>query len=498
MYTLSPKTIKDADALAVSKYGISELTLMKNAAKSCHKYIYTLITKNDRVTILCGKGNNGGDGYEIASLLKNDGFDITVINVFDTIPGTDTAKHVFDDCLKNGVNVLAFAEYEKVLSKSTVIIDAVFGVGFYGSIDKSSDLGKLFSLCNGLDVLRIAIDTPSGINSADGTCRGIAFAADHTITMAYIKTGMVSYPAKKYCGNIMTADIEYPKELCDEILKDALIPDDDYIKTVIPKRSVDSHKGTYGRLLMFCGCQNMTGAAILSAKAALRSGAGLVNIARDKGTIRILQSHLTEPIFSPISENAENDLLSLSEKATAVLTGCGLGTSEYDKNALYSLIKNANCNLIIDADGINLICENTIILKEAKKPPILTPHPLEFSRLLGKTVSEIQQDRINCAKSFAKEYRCVLVLKGAATVIASPDGRLAVNTTGNPGLAKGGSGDVLAGVISSLCAQGLPPFESAVCGVYLHGKAADILKETIGEYGMLPSDLPLEIAKLLP
>lgn len=498
MYTLSPKTIKEADALAASKYGISELTLMKTAAKSCHRYIYPLITKNDRIAILCGKGNNGGDGYEIASLLKNDEFDITVINVFDTVPVTDTAKRVYDDCLENGVKVLGFSEYEKVLSGSTVIIDAVFGVGFYGCIEEDSDFGKLFSLCNSLNVLKIAIDTPSGINSGDGTCSGIAFNADHTITMAYIKTGMVSYPAKKHCGNIMIADIGYPKELCDEILKDAIIPDDDYIKNVIPKRSADSHKGTYGRLLMYCGCRNMTGAAILSAKAALRSGAGLVNIARDEATIRILQSQLTEPIFSPLSEDSENELLSLSDKATSVLTGCGLGTSEHDKNVLYSLIKNVNCNLIIDADGINLICENKIILKEAKKPPILTPHPLEFSRLSGKTVTEIQRDRINCAKSFAKEYGCIVVLKGASTVIASPDGRLAVNTSGNPGLAKGGSGDVLAGVISSLCAEGLPPFESAVCGVYLHGKAADILKETIGEYGMLPSDLPLEIAKLLP
>ena len=175
-----------------------------------------------------------------------------------------------------------------------------------------------------------------------------------------------------------------------------------------------------------------------------------------------------------------------------------MGQAEKERDVLCSLIKNADCNLIIDADGINLLSLNTNVLKEAKKTPVLTPHPLEFARLCGLSADDVQADRINLAKKFAKEYGCVLVLKGANTIIASPDGKLAINTSGNPGLSKGGSGDVLAGVISSFVCQGTDVFDSAVLGVHLHGRAADVLKEKISEYGLLPSDLPMAIAKLLP
>ena len=496
MYTLGPETIKYADRLAVEKYGIPELTLMRNAAKSCFDFITPHISRENTILILCGKGNNGGDGYELASLLKKAGFTVSAINVFDSVPVTETAKTVFNEC---EADIFPFCEWESKLSSADVIIDAIFGVGFYGSIENDSPIGKLILSCNEKDCLRIAIDTPSGINSADGCVGNVVFKAHFTITMAYIKTGMLSYPARDFCGEIKIADIGYPGTLCDEIPKDALVPDDEYVNKTIPQRHPNSHKGTYGRLLMYCASQNMTGAGILAAKAALRSGCGLVNIARDKETIRLLQTQLIEPVFSVISdENAEEEMLALSEKASAILIGCGMVTDKKDRDVLFSLIKNAKCNITIDADGINSLCENINILKEAKCTPVLTPHPLEFARLTGKTVQFVQNNRITLAKEFAKEYGCVVVLKGAGTVIASPGRETAINTSGNPGLAKGGSGDVLAGLISSLIAQGLSPFESAAVGCYLHGKAADKLAEIIGEYGLLPSDLPMTIAKLLP
>lgn len=499
MYTLRPDTIKYADTLAIEKYGIPELTLMKNAAKACFDLIKNDINKSDKTVILCGKGNNGGDGYELASILKKEGFDVTVINIFACPPITDTAKAVFRECISNGIDIFPIEAAPDKVQGASVIIDAIFGVGFYGSLQLDSEIGRLIEFCNNLDVIRIAIDTPSGINCGDGKVEGISFKADITVTMAYAKTGMLSYPARDYCGKIHVAEIGYPKELCDEIPKHAIVADNEYIKNIIPARNANSHKGTYGRLLMYCASPNMTGAGILSAQGALRTGAGLVNIARDKETIRILQNHLIEPIFSVISDTDKtSDIQNLCDKASAILIGCGLGTDESDRDVLYSLIKNADCPLIIDADGINLLSLNKHILKEAKKTPILTPHPLEFARLIGKTVSEVQCDRINLAKSFAKEFGCILVLKGASTIIASPDDRLAVNTSGNAGLSKGGSGDVLAGVISSFVCQGIDAFDSAVCGVYLHGKAADILKDEISEYGLLPSDLPLTIARLLP
>ena len=490
MYTLSPDTIKYADALASEEYGISELTLMKNAAKACFDIIQSCLSKDDRIVILCGKGNNGGDGYELASILKKEGFDVTVINIFGCLPNTDTAKSVFNECVAVGVDIFPIENAVCKTENATVIIDAVFGVGFYGSLQNDGEIGRLIEHCNGLNVCRIAIDTPSGINCFDGRVDGVAFKADITVTMAYYKTGMLSYPAREFCGEIHIAEIGYPEKLNKEIPKHALVADDEYIKNIIPERKANTHKGTYGTLLMYCASKNMTGAGVLSAKAALRSGAGLVNIARDEITVSKLQAHLIEPVFSVISDTDKvSSMLMLCKKASSVLIGCGLGTDKSDGDVLFSLIKNANCPIIIDADGINLLCENKLILKEAKMPPILTPHPAEFARLTGKTVSQVQSDRINLAKSFAQEYGCNLVLKGASTVIASPDGKLAVNTTGNPGLSKGGSGDVLAGLIASLCTQGIDSFESSVTACYLHGKAADILKEKIGEYGFLPSDL---------
>ena len=499
MYTLHPETTSYADSLCVQQYGISFLTLMKNAAKSCYDYIYPLISAEDKIVILCGKGNNGGDGYELATLLKKGWFNVTVINVFDCLPNSEAARTVFDECLKSGVDITAFCEWKSVFQKATVIIDALFGVGFHGNIDKESAIGEMLDFCNTTSCIRIAIDTPSGINSADGRTGSVVFKANFTITMAFIKTGMLSYPAREYCGKILIADIGYPENLCDKIEKHALVVDDDYFNSVIPKSKSDSHKGNFGRLLMYCGSPNMTGAAVLAASAALRSGAGLVNIARDKETIKILQNHLVEPIFSVIPEGREIPVLDeLSKKASSFLIGCGMGQSEIDKNVLFHFIKNAQCNLIIDADGINLLCENKLILREAKKIPVLTPHPLEFARLCGKSVNQVQNDRINLAQSFSKQYNCVLVLKGASTVICSPDGRLAINTSGNSGLSKGGSGDVLSGIIASLCTQGIGAFESAATGVYLHGKAADILADEISEYGLLPSDIPKAVAKLLP
>jgi len=315
-----------------------------------------------------------------------------------------------------------------------------------------------------------------------------------------LHTSTVIIPALE-AGKIVLCDIGFPKELAENLPKHALIPDDEYLKEVIPKRHSNSHKGSYGKLLLFCASPSMTGAGYLSCMGALRSGCGLVNIASDDYTISLLQQKLNEPIFSRVdisSSNGLDNLVQLADSSSAVLCGCGLGNNENTKKAVFRLIKNVDSPLLLDADGINVLCENINILKEAKHTPIITPHPAEFARLIGKTTDEVQSDRINLAVNFAKEYGCITVLKGASTVIASPDGRFAVNIAGNAGLAKGGSGDVLAGICAGLLCQCINAFDAAVAGVYLHAKAADILKERIGEYGLLPSDIPLEAAKLLP
>ncbi len=501
MFTVKPDTVKQADSTAVSKYGISALTLMQCAAKNATEYIIADISQKSKIVLLCGKGNNGGDGYEIARLLSLKKHSVCVVNVFDTPPTTQEALNCYNAYIQTGSPIINAQNAKEYILKADVIIDAVFGVGFYGKIDKQSPCHEIFELANSVNAFKIAIDTPSGINCENGTVSGIAFKADLTITISLYKTGLFSYPAKSYCGKIQLCEICFPNELLQSLPVHAIIPDDKYISDTLPQRPAESHKGTFGKLTLFCGSPLMTGAPFLACMGALRTGAGLVTLASDEKTLKILQSRLTEPIFFDIGnlddENLER-LIKQCDSSSAVLVGCGLGHNKALCNAVLHIIKNTTSKLIIDADGINALCDNINILREAKQTPVITPHPAEFSRISGKSISDIQAFRIDCAKNFSQEYGCITVLKGAGTVVASPDGRLALNTTGNPGLAKGGSGDVLAGVIASLICQGTNSFDASVCGAYLHGKAADILEKQISQYGFLPSDLPLCIAKLLP
>ncbi len=502
MYTCKPETIKQLDERAINEFGISPLTLMKSAASNVTRAIVDKINYNNKVCILCGKGNNGGDGYHIAHLLNKQSIDVYVIDVFETPPFSYEAKECRNEYISHGGRIIGTENAFDEIKNADIIIDAIFGVGFKGKIENDTICARLIEACNASPAYKIAVDAPSGIDCGDGTVNGVCFKAQLTVTICLYKTGLFSYPARAYCGEIIKVDLCFPKRLTDSFKHDALIPDDDYISNVLPKRACDSHKGTYGKAVLFCGSPLMTGAAYLSATAALRSGVGLIVLACDKDTLPILQSRLSEPIFYNTGdlENPEDlqKLISLCDSAEAVLIGPGLGKQKKVQDACINIIKNTTSKLIIDADGINSLIGNINVLKEAKQTPVITPHPAEFSRICQKSINEVQNNRLNLARDFASEYACVVVLKGASTVIYSPCGKCAVNITGNSGLSKGGSGDVLAGVITSLYAQGLSAFDAASCGVYLHGKAADNLEISISQYGLLPSDLPLEIAKLLP
>ncbi len=499
IYTVLPKTIKTADKLAADKYNISPLELVKNAADGILDKIIPYLSPQKNIVILCGKGNNGADGYRLGYLLLKQNYNVSIIDVFSCKMTTIEAATCRKEYGDNNGKIFGCSEGFGLISGSHIIIDAIFGVGFSGSFDKNSEYYKLILAANDSKAFRIAIDAPSGINCADGRADDNSFAADVTVTVSLYKTGLFTYPAKRYCGKVLFADIGLPKSLTDNLNYHALIPDDRYVENVLPKRHTESHKGTYGKLSMFCGSRFMTGSTVLCANAALRSGVGLVNILRDTKTLSILQAHLVEPIFTPVKLPKDKKvIISHADNSNALLIGCGLGKDKKDSKAVIDIIKKAKVPLIIDADGINALCGNINVLKEAYFVPIITPHPAEFSHICGKTTFEVQQNRLNLASEFAKEYNCIVVLKGAATIIASPDGKIAINTTGNAGLSKGGSGDVLAGLCASFVCQGIPSFEAAVCAVYLHGKAADLLSKTISQYGFLPSDLPVQIAKLLP
>ncbi len=505
MKTYTPQTMQKAEQFLFDHRGVSSLALMQTAAASIFFAVRDRLRSYDSVTVLCGKGNNAGDGYELARLLRKDGRNVICVSVLGGEPTAEPALTCYKAYINEGGKVINDPKIAlKKLPFSTIIFDAVFGIGFRGVIEPDSFLYKCLDTANLTGAFRIAIDVPSGVRSADGSIGGIAFAADTTLTVTAHKIGMLSYPARFFCGKIEVLDIGIPQEVLESYRNEnpGFVPDDEFVADALPPRPEISNKGDFGKLACLCGSENMTGAAVLSVGAALRAGTGLVTLASEKSVIDCVRHTYPEPIYAPLDwqDKAKISAFGASlAKYSAVLIGCGWGQGAAKADFLKSALTTANTRFVLDADGINLLVPFIDMLREAKKTPILTPHPGEFARMTGLDVTDVNDNRIKYAVEFAERYRCVLVLKGAGTITASPDGRFAVNTTGNPGLAKGGSGDVLAGLIAGLAANPqISAFDAAVCGVYLHGKAADNLKEAYSEYGYLPSQLALEVAKLLP
>ncbi|MCM1299384.1 MAG: NAD(P)H-hydrate dehydratase [Firmicutes bacterium] len=478
------------------KEGISRIQLMKNAAKGCFKYLKNHFSnlRGEKFVILCGKGNNGGDGVELASVLTENGGKVTVI-LTDEMPGSETAK----ECRNSHsvrLNTIKYSENkaaaEDILSAATIIIDCVFGTGFHGEL--SAGIKELFDFIAKCKGYKISVDIPSGINGNTGIVTPHSFKADATLVLAAMKTGLLNSPAFDHCGEVKITDIGISDDCYTEY--DGALTDGE-ILGLMPSRPKSANKGTFGRLLNVAGGGCYLGAALLSSKGALKIGTGLVTLASVKRVIAAAAPALPECIYEElpkdkegfISDKALPILGELAEKATAVTIGCGMGNRSDTKNIVGFLLKKGKCPVILDADGINSIADNINVLKDNNRPIILTPHPGELGRLLHKSVGEIQADRLNIAKGFAKEYGVVLLLKGNGTVIAAPDGRVMVNTTGNNALAKAGCGDVLTGIVGGLAAQGVDPFAAAVLGAYLHGLSADILIQKQASFSVMASDV---------
>ncbi len=463
--------------------GVSEKSLMENAGNAIFRQI-KLGFSGGSVAVVCGSGNNGGDGYAVACLLADSGYDVCIVRS-DPPKGKSSA---FFESKYNG----KLFEYSKdkeaaadAILSADCVVDALFGFSFSGKL--SGVYAELTELINSTHATVISADLPSGV-SADGTIAKGCVMADITCTFTVNKPATVSYPGYEYCGKVVLCDIGVPKEAFDGIAPFGRILGNDTLNW-LSKRPINSNKGTFGTLLALCGSPNMTGAAYLAAMGALRSGVGLLQIVSDNETLGILKTRLSEPVFLPFESRQT------PRKYSAFLVGCGIG-NVYD-NVLADILKQNTQSAIIDADGINYISGHINVLTEMQGDIILTPHPGEMARLMGKTVEYVNQNRIECARSFAEEFGCVVVLKGNRTVIASPKGEISVCTNGGSALAKGGSGDVLAGVIASLAAQGVSPYRAACIGVYAHGLAGDNLSAEYGNRGVLPHDLPKEIGRIL-
>jgi NAD(P)H-hydrate epimerase len=484
--------------------GVSAFSLMERAGEATADIIERRLggVAGGRAVILCGRGNNGGDGIALGASLVERDMSVTAVFV-NGEPSSETALQCFDKyCVQHKTFTrMNYRGREHVvrdlLAEADIICECVCGTGFRGS-QIEPYLSELFSYVRFecVNALRLSIDLPCGVTTNDGQIVRGAFQPDLVVSLGGVKLGALSHRAFQFCGEILYADIGIPAECYTEYA--ALFTTDEVLDW-FPKRTVASHKGTFGRLLNIAGSVNYPGAAVLSTKGALRSGVGVMVLCSAPSVLAAAAVSTPEAVQLPILQNGKfstDNQLELTEqldKATAVSIGCGLGTSATAKRVVNFVLKNAKTPIILDADGINLVSDNINSLKNGK-PLLLTPHPGEFSRLTGLGIEDIQADRVGHARRFAMKHGVHLLLKGARTVIAAADGRAAVVSSGCAALARGGSGDVLTGIIGALAAGGVPLFEAAMLGAHVHGLAADKLTEQLSSFGVLPSD----VAEFLP
>lgn len=502
MKIVTANEMKEIDRIAIDRYGIPGLVLMERAGLSVASKIREFYSLG-KIVVLCGGGNNGGDGIVTARNLHNWGYRVKILMF-------TKKEHLSHDCktqLKIAEKMNISIEFRESLYKEDihggVIVDAIFGTGLSKPVTEK--LAKVFSFLNGSDSPVVSIDIPSGISADTGEIFGEAIKADYTITFGMPKRGHYLYPGAEYTGRLFIEDIGFPATLLTSDKIRVNIIDRETASELIPPRPLHSHKGDYGHVLVLAGSIGKTGAAIMCTKAAMRSGAGLVTIAVPNSLMDVFQSKVTEEMTLPLpdsgtgmlSKKALESILAFIPNVDVIAVGPGIGVSEDTEKIVHELIQNSTVPLIIDADGINSLCKNKKaepyhILKRAKAPVVLTPHPGEMARLIQRSEelkNKIEKDKINTAISFSKKSGAYLVFKGMPTIIAEPEGRAFVNTTGNPGMATAGTGDILTGIIAALTGQGLSPLDASILGVYLHGLSGDIAAKQTGEHSLVATDI---------
>lgn len=494
-----------------SKFGLSYQRMMENAGAACARNIRSILEKGQggrrNVCVVCGKGNNGGDGFVIARKLSENGYSVTLV-LANGYPQSAESVYMYKTALEMTIPTVWF-DADKIKSLQTVknadvIVDCVFGFGFYGTVNE--ELAVLFSEINRSSATKFAIDVPSGVYCDSGLRAENAIKADYTIAVSSLKPAHVMYPAAENCGSIIVVNIGIPEESFGFVENTLYTYSPREVKALFPERSATGNKGTFGHVMCICGNRNMVGAAYLSTQAALRSGAGLVTVAFPECMYIPLASKLNESLMLPLeandfgtlSEKCIPTLLEKCEGCDAILIGCGLGVNPDTVKVVDAVISTAKCPVIIDADGINIVATDINMLRKAAVPIILTPHPGEMSRLIKVSVENIQADRIAVAKNFAESYLVTLALKGSNTVVATGgSSKIFVNSTGNTGLSKGGSGDLLAGLIAGFVAQGMTPVKATSAAVYIHGYLGETVSSHGSVRGMLPGDMLDSLPKVL-
>ncbi|MDH7514540.1 MAG: NAD(P)H-hydrate dehydratase [Bacteroidota bacterium] len=496
--------MRSCDAAATERYGMPSLLLMENAARGASDVALHLLrqTVGKKVLVLCGKGNNGGDGYAIARHLANRGAEVTVLSLAP-VEGLAGDAHL------NAEIVLRIAEADGTLQlgslhvdlddalrrRPDLVVDALLGTGLSSPISGIVERAIRTVNESGIDVL--AVDIPTGIDADTGEILGSAVRAKATATMGAWKTGLLLGEGRIHAGRVEVVDIGVPREVYSRFGGNTFLPSAEDVFSRLPHRRFDAHKYRVGSVFGLVGSIGMTGAGVLAGEAALRSGCGIVHLGVPAPLNTIFEEKLTEVLTVPLPSTPSASLareglpeiLGRMQAATVAMIGPGLSRQEETLELVRTVIATAPVPLVLDADALYALIGQLDVLRSSATPKVLTPHTGEFSRLLERSCSEIERHRIDVSRAFAVEHGVVLTLKGAPTVTAGPDGSVWVNTTGNPGMATAGCGDVLTGMIAGLMAQGMTSLDAARCGVWLHGKAGDIASSRRGRRGMLAGDI---------
>jgi ADP-dependent NAD(P)H-hydrate dehydratase / NAD(P)H-hydrate epimerase len=497
--------MRDADRRVTETYGVASLVLMENAGRGAADVIERVFgaARGRRVAVVCGRGNNGGDGFVVARHLAGRGAAVSVWLV-------GSASEVRGDALTNleilrraGWTVAELTEAQggsgvaalrRGLATAELVVDALLGIGVRGAA--SGLTASVIEALNEADRPICALDLPSGLSADRGDVTGAAVWARMTITFGLLKAALYLYPAAARVGRIELVDLGIPRGWLEDGLRVGVLEPDD-VRRLVPERMADAHKGRHGHLLVVAGSLGKTGACVLAALGALRSGAGLVTCALPASQQPIVAGRLPEAMTEPLAETgaqtlsakALDRLLELAARLDAVAIGPGVGLEAETQESVRELVLAVERPMVVDADALTALAGHLGRLRDARGPRLLTPHPGEAARLLGAGVPDVQADRIGSARRLADESGAWVALKGAGTVVASPGGEAVLNPTGNPGMATGGTGDVLTGVTGGLLVQGLMPEAALRAGVYLHGLAGDLVAAEKGQVGLLAGDV---------
>ncbi len=505
MKVVSAAEMQAIDREAIEEVGIPSLDLMERAGQQVAGVImerYAPLTGH-RVLVVCGRGNNGGDGLVVARHLLQAGCLTEVILLGrpdnlsdDALTNYQRLKEQHGHRIHEAPGEEPLEKFTTYLDHSDLLVDAIFGTGL-----NAPPRGHYLEVIRRMnDAMRpiVAVDIPSGLKADTGTIIGEHIHADSTVTFGLPKLAHVLYPAARDVGELTVADIGFPEDLIARAEASAFLTTPAFIRDAFPTRDPEAHKGTYGHLLVVSGSVGKGGACVLTCRGGLRAGAGLVTAAVARSILTEVSTGALEAMTVPLPDTPEGTITRgavsvLAEdlsQFTAVALGPGLTTHPETVSFVEELLPSIEVPLVVDADGCNaLALLGPQALESTKGSVCLTPHPGEMARLLGTDTATVQADRLAAAREAAKRYQAMVVLKGARTVVVDPGGRVAINLTGNPGMASGGTGDVLTGLIGGFCARGLDPYEAACAGAYLHGYAGDLAARQVGEIALTASDL---------